>query len=443
MTGSTRRVHEGASSLMLVETPSQLRTLARTLCVMLGIGLAALVLLPWQQSVGATGRVIAFDPFDRVQTVAAPVDGRIRHAWVVEGSRVAAGDPLLEIVDNDPEILERLQLQRDALGAQLAAAREKSQSFGSRIIALESARDLAISAARSRIAVAVARLQSARHGVEAANANAQQARANYLRQEELVSEGLASTLDFELAQRAFAEAEARGAQEKQALAAAENDLQAERAEIGRIESQANAGIESARASGQSALMQVASLEERIAQLDSRVARQTTQLITAPRAATILRVHAAPGAQLVKAGDPLVMLIPDTESRAVELWVDGNDVPLVHEGRKVRLQFEGWPAVQFAGWPSVAVGTFGGRVAVVDSSADARGRFRLLVVPDADEPAWPDARTLRQGARANGFVLLDQVSLGYEFWRQANGFPPAVALGEAGAGSPDPVVGGES
>jgi hypothetical protein len=35
--------------------------------------------------------------------------------------------------------------------------------------------------------------------------------------------------------------------------------------------------------------------------------------------------------------------------------------------------------------------------------------------------------LRQGARANGFVLLDQVSLGYELWRQANAFPPTVAM----------------
>ena len=68
---------------------------------------------------------------------------------------------------------------------------------------------------------------------------------------------------------------------------------------------------------------------------------------------------------VKAGERLVTLIPDTNDRAVELWVDGNDMPLLSEGRAVRLQFEGWPAVQFTGWPSVAVGTFGGRVALID------------------------------------------------------------------------------
>jgi adhesin transport system membrane fusion protein len=101
--------------------------------------------------------------------------------------------------------------------------------------------------------------------------------------------------------------------------------------------------------------------------------------------------------------------------------------LIDKDRRVRLQFEGWPTVQFSGWPSVAIGTFGGRVALVDPSADAEGRFRLLVVPDVDDDPWPAPMYLRQGVRANGFVLLDQVSLAYELWRQANDFPPTVAM----------------
>ena len=123
----------------------------------------------------------------------------------------------------------------------------------------------------------------------------------------------------------------------------------------------------------------------------------------------------------------MQLIPDTNSRAVELWVDGNDLPLIREGRAVRLQVEGWPAVQLFGWPSVAVGTFGGRVSLVDPTDDERGRFRILVVPDAEIEPWPDSMILRQGTRVNGFVLLDQVSIGYELWRQLNGFPPTVAM----------------
>ena len=48
--------------------------------------------------------------------------------------------------------------------------------------------------------------------------------------------------------------------------------------------------------------------------------------------------------------------------------------------------------------------------------------------------WPDDRWLRQGVRAKGWVLLNEVSLGYELWRQLNGFPPVVALREPEPGA---------
>ncbi|MEM9412602.1 MAG: toxin secretion protein, partial [Planctomycetota bacterium] len=86
-----------------------------------------------------------------------------------------------------------------------------------------------------------------------------------------------------------------------------------------------------------------------------------------------------------------------------------------------------PAVQFAGWPSVAVGTFSGLVATVDATDNGKGEFRILVTPNsADDQAWPSDRYLRQGVRANGWVMLRQVSLGYEIWRQLNGFPVIVS-----------------
>ncbi|MCA9008078.1 MAG: toxin secretion protein, partial [Planctomycetaceae bacterium] len=98
---------------------------------------------------------------------------------------------------------------------------------------------------------------------------------------------------------------------------------------------------------------------------------------------------------------------------------------------VRLQFEGWPAVQFSGWPSVAVGTFGGEVVSVDAIDNGLGKFRILIRPDPDDNPWPQDRFLRQGVRANAWVLLNQVPLWYEVWRKLNGFPPAVSVEEPG------------
>jgi hypothetical protein len=84
-------------------------------------------------------------------------------------------------------------------------------------------------------------------------------------------------------------------------------------------------------------------------------------------------------------------------------------------------------VQFSGWPSVAVGTFAGTVVFVDPLDNGEGKFRALIMPDETAAAsdqWPSSLYLRQGVRANAWVLLDTVRVGYELWRQFNGFPPS-------------------
>jgi len=428
-----RPLGDGAvSAHQLVQGPRGARLLARVLVALMIAVVGALVLAPWQQTSIGAGRVVALEPYNRMQTIAAPVTGRVKQVWVREGSRVRAGDRLLEIVDNDPAIVERLGQQREAQLAQLEAARAKRDSYVAQVEALGEARRLAVSAAQSQLEVARAKVQATRHALEGARAAEEQARQNHARQRDLFAEGLASELEYEVAERVFREKQAALAQEQQALEGAEAEERARLAELGRADTEARARIDTARATKQEADVDVADKAERLSAFDTRIAQQATQLITAPRDGTVFRLLASPGAELVKAGDPLAVLIPDTESRAVELWVDGNDVPLVSSGRRVRLQFEGWPAVQFSGWPSVAVGTFGGLVDVVDQGDDGSGRFRILVVPDPDDQPWPDAEHLRQGARANGFVLLDQVRLGYELWRLANGFPPTVASAPDGA-----------
>ncbi len=167
-------------------------------------------------------------------------------------------------------------------------------------------------------------------------------------------------------------------------------------------------------------------------VDSRLARQQTLQVFAPRSGTVLRLLAQPNSELLKPGEPVALFVPDAHQPTVELWLDGVDMPLVQVGDKVRLQFNGWPAIQFVGWPSVAVGTFGGVVQLVDAAETNGGKFRILVVPDPEDDPWPSARYLRQGVQAKGWVLLKQVKLGWEIWRRLNAFPPVIAENEPGA-----------
>jgi hypothetical protein len=172
--------------------------------------------------------------------------------------------------------------------------------------------------------------------------------------------------------------------------------------------------------------QAATTQKEKREVEIKLGELDRLIIEAPRDGTIFRLPVYERGQTVKEGDALFTIVPDSSDHAVELWISGNDTPLVSPGDHVRLQFEGWPALQFAGWPSVAVGTFGGEVVAVDATDDGTGKFRLQVRPDPDDEPWPSERFLRQGVRANGWVMLSQVPLWYEIWRQLNGFPPVVA-----------------
>lgn len=415
---------------LLVRTPRALRVLGRLLTFSVALSVIGLVFVPWQQSVSGTGRVVAFAPLERQQEVDAPIEGRVTKWNVREGSRVKAGDLLLELTDNDPSILQRLAEERDAVRARRAATLDRVQSIVSRQKAIESSRQAGVRAAANRVTMAKERVKAARQALEGAKAAQVAATLNLERQKKLLEQGLSSQRTLELAQleavRTATETE-RALASLQAAQEEEGALEADRL---RVEHDLTASLDDARASEAAALAEEANAAGELARIEVRLARQSTMEVRAPIEGTVLRVLSGQGNAFVKAGDGLLTLIPDTSERAVELWVDGNDMPLLSDGREVRLQFEGWPAVQFTGWPSVAVGTFGGQVALIDSTDDGTGRFRILVKPQGDE-AWPTRLYLRQGVRVKGWVLLDQVRLGYELWRRFNGFPPTVALKEPG------------
>jgi len=184
--------------------------------------------------------------------------------------------------------------------------------------------------------------------------------------------------------------------------------------------------ESAKIKYKELIAKEASAVSDLAKAEVALSRQNQQTVTAPRDGRVLRILLGSGTVNIKAGEKLIEFVPTTEKHAVEIFIDGNDLPLIQEGREVRLQFEGWPAVQFRGWPSVAIGSFGGIVSAVDPSVGKDGRFRVLISPDPNDAVdWPDRTILRQGARAIGLILLEQVSLGYELWRKVNGFPKSM------------------
>lgn len=433
-------------AVRLAESSRVARRIAKALVLMLVVGIVAAVFVPWQQTVSGGGRVVAFDPLQRQQTVQAPIEGRVK-AWG-EGIRdnvfVKQGQVILELQDNDPELRQRYSLQVGFLDDKVTQAEQKVAQYRGYAAAFVEARESMLEAAGEMIAEARNELAAKTRDLEAAKAAELQKRLQRERQEQLfgggrteAGGGLTSRYKLEVAQQEHAEAVQKVKAAEDYVAAAEAKVRAKEAELEQKDQEWAGKIAAAQADLNTAQADAAAYRKERTEAESSLAKLDQFVVRAPADGFIQGLTAFQTGEFVSKNDDLFRLIPQTDDLAVEVWVSGNDAPLVEPGRHVRLQFEGWPAVQFAGWPSVAVGTFGGTVQTVDSTDDGMGRFRVVVLPDAPA-AWPDPPYLRQGVRANGWVLLDQVPLGYELWRRLNGFPPAVAMDkEKGAGKKKP------
>lgn len=422
------------TAMQMVQSPRLARSAAHALLAALLLSILGMFFIPWQQTTKGSGRVVAYFPMERPQTIESPIYGRVVKwgAGIVEGAVVTKGQLILEIRDIDTDRARRLSEQVAATREKIRFAQLKSETYGRQIVDLTEAREMILQASRELVKEAARKVEAEKQSLVAAEAGERQTRANNERQRRLYEQGFTSGLNAEIEQRKYEEAVAKTKAAQEYVQAAQNYLASKQHELEQKSREAQTKIDYARAMQQEAQGEVALTNKEILDLEGKQAQFESRRIYAPRDGIILRLFVNADAEMLKEGDPLFTIVPETTDRAVELMIDGNDIPLVTTGREVRLQFEGYPAVQFAaGWPEVAAGTFGGQITAIDATDDGKGMFRVLVRPVAGQ-AWPDERFLRQGVRANGWVLLNRVTLGYELWRQLNGFPPVYG-DEAGAG----------
>lgn len=429
ITKKTNLIQEELPSFRMVQSSRPAASLAYLLVALFFTTIFVLIFAPWQQVTEGMGRVVAYAPLDRQQSIESPISGRIVKWHVLEGSKVRRGDPILDITDNDPEFLDRIRQERTALQTRLEATREREMSIRSRITALRSSQSNAVTAASSRTMMASDRVRAAQQAVDAAVAQEKTAQLNLTRQQQLWEKGLTSKRNLELAELDYENARTGLTRAKASYDAAVKEERALNADRGKADMDGSAAINEAKASLASTQSEIAKILEEIPKVEARLSRQQNQEVFAPRDGTIMRILVNPDGQQVKEGDILCIIVPETNERAVELYINGNDIPLIGEGREVRLQFQGWPVLQITGWPEYAVGTFGGIVALVDVTDNGSGYFRILVVPDRTDEPWPSSRYLRQGVRVRGWIFLNRVSLGYELWRRFNDFPPMIPMDE--------------
>lgn len=382
-------------SLEVIQTPLIVKSLAYTATAIL-ISLAIFLFLPWRQTITGEGQVTVFSPMQRPQSINSPIDAKIAKWHVHEGQMVTRGDLLLELEEVNSRYLDKNQLQR--LEGQKIALIDKRSATQRLIRSFEEQ-------IHSQSALQAAKIQ-------AAEQNYMTAELNFDRRKQLFEKGLSSTRDFELAKLAIVQAQSE-------LDVAKNSLKIQEAEAKLAESfQKLASINS----------EILKFDIEIANFESRVDQRK---VYAPVDGQVVRLKVLGQAEVIKAGSEIATIAPTTSDQAIELYISDYFAPLISIDREVRLQFSGFPALQFAGWPSVAVGTFAGRVSAIDAAGDLQNKYRILVKPDfqkikdGKEVEWPASDVLRPGAKAIGWVILDEVPMWFELWRILNGFPPTI------------------
>jgi membrane fusion protein, adhesin transport system len=396
-TETAQRRLRGFGSYHLAATPRGILSVGKVIALLFVILIAALIFVPWQQNVTGGGKLTSFAPGVRPQTIESQINGRITSWRVNEGMNIRKGDTIgvlqdlnVNFMDND--FLERIEEVRNrTVGAQ----------------------EFAIETAKQRTVQALQRLLAAEAAFDNARIEIQTARVRYKRAQDLQKEGLAAVRELETAQLNLQKGQADSIRAETNVEAGKRDVNAARFDENRVTQQADALI--------------AEVELRLANARQRGG---AGVVIAPIDGVVVRVAAAGLGQTVKEGDMLAMIVPASSAndQAVEIMISSRDAAIVDVGRPVRLQFSGFPAfVLNPGWQNFSLNTFGGKVAVVDAVDDGDGYYRVLVVPDPTQPQgkWPSQQQLRQGTSATGWILLNDVPIGFEIWRQMNGFPPVL------------------
>lgn len=417
------------SSVQLLEqrkhSTNLLRILVRSLVI-----LVVVLCLPWTQTITSTGNVTALSPNNRPQTIQAVIGGRIEKWYVSEGQFVKKGDTIVFLSEvkseyMDPNLIQRTEQQMKAKENSADAYMAKVRALDGQIDALIDGRMYKLQQAANKVRQSRLKVISDSMDFKANEKQLEIALKQYQRTEELNKQGLKSLTDLENKRLKVQEMEAKVVSLENKLLTSRNELINARTELSSVNAEYQDKIAKSESEKSTALSGLYDVEASVTKMQSQLVNYSIRsgyyYVTAPQDGFISQALQNGVGETVKEGSPLVSIVPNLTDFAVEMYVKPVDLPLIHVGNKVRMQFDGWPAIVFSGWPNVSYGTYGGKVVAIDNYVGTNGKYRVLIAPDKKDHPWPKA--LRMGVAVKTMALLDDVSIFYELWRNINGFPP--------------------
>jgi len=396
---------------------------------LLGVAFAAMF-LPWTQNVQAKGYVTTVQPGQRPQAIQSVIGGQLNQWYVQEGDFVSAGDTIVYITEVkpeyfDPKLVQRTDEQVQAKARSVESYSEKVRSLEQQYNALQEARELKLEQTRNKIQQTRLKIISDSTDLIAFRANLQIAERQFERTKELYDKGLKSLTEFETKNLKLQEAQAKVISQENKLLTQRNELINLKVELSAINSDYADKLAKSQSDKFSALSGQLEAEATTSKLRNQLSnyskRREFYSVVAPQSGYIAKAVSKGVGEIIKEGTDIVTIMPSNYQLAVEIYVKPIDVPLLDIGHEVRIQFDGWPAVVFSGWPNTSFGTFEGNIIAIEQFISKNGKYRVLVAPTENDKTWPNL--LRVGSGARAFILLQDVPLWYELWRQLNGFPP--------------------
>ena len=391
-----------------------------------------ILLLPWTQNIRAKGSVTTLRQENRPQEINTVISGRVAQWFVKEGDLVKLGDTILKLSEVkveyfDPNLLKRTKEQIVSKQQSSEGYKGKANTALLQVEALLQNRNLKLQSLDNKIEQQRFKIISDSMDITAAindfNIYKRQVDAGKI----MFDSGAISLIDFEKRKANYQTAYAK-------KIGAENDYTQSKQELTILQIEKNSISQDfadkvAKAEGDkfSSISDAANAEGEIAKLKNLYSnydfRNQLYYVIAPQDGQITKAKKAGINEFIKEGEMIAEIVPTKLQMAVELFVDPMDVPLISKGQKVRFIFDGFPVIVFSGWPNASYGTFSGVVSVIETNISKNGKFRILVAEDLDltEKRWP--KYLQIGTGAQGIALLKNVAIGYELWRNINGFPP--------------------
>ncbi len=417
------------ASLWQTEQRTSSKVLRKTLGIFFGMALI-FMFIPWTQNIRARGNVTTLKPDQRPQTIHSVIAGRIEKWFVQEGDFVEKGDTILfisEVKDDyfDPNLLGRTQEQLEAKESSVVAYMEKVRALDKQIDALVQSAELKLQQAKNKYRQAELKVVADSMDYQAYKVNFDIATLQFNRFKELQEKGLKSLTDLENKRNSMQKAQAEMISGENKLLTSRNELINAEVELLAVQAKYRDEIAKAESDKYTAMSSMYDAEAVVTKLQNQYMNYSVRTgmyyITAPQSGYITKAIQSGIGETIKEGTPIISIMPAIYDLAVAMFVKPIDLPLLQKGAPVRIQFDGWPAIVFSGWPNTSYGTYGGKVFAIDNFISDNGKYRVLVAPDPNDHQWPDA--LRVGAGANNMLLLKDVPIWYELWRQINGFPP--------------------